>query len=235
MLEAARKHGTDHFIYVSSNAAVGFNDEPSTLMDEETPPRPESNYGKSKYEAEQHVRRYHREYGIDYTTVRPCWYYGPRQPERMDRLMEMINGGHPIVFGDGANLRSMTYVPSLVDALLSVMDKPETSKNEVYWITDERPYTTDYIYQTIARILGVRDSLRPVYVPTAVSRVMEYVDLTLGRFGLYEQNIHVAGEMSRNIAADTSKAMAELDYDPPTDLYDGMKAGAESARRRGNI
>jgi nucleoside-diphosphate-sugar epimerase len=235
MLEAARKHGVDHFVYISSNAAQGFNDSPNELMTEDDPCRPESNYGKSKYEAEQHVRRYHREYGIDYTIVRPCWYYGPRQPDRMARLMNMIRGGHPIVFGDGMNLRSMTYIPSLVDALIQIMEKPGAAKGETYWIADDQPYTTDYVYRTIARCLGVEDGLQPIYVPTPVSRLMELADVILGRLGIYEQNVHVAGEMSRHIACDPAKAKRELGYEPPTDLYPGMKESVDWAVEHGQV
>jgi nucleoside-diphosphate-sugar epimerase len=235
MLEAARQHGVDHFVYISSNAAQGFNDSPNELMTEEMPCQPESNYGESKYVAEQHVRRYHQEYDIDYTITRPCWYYGPRQPDRMNRLMDMIQGGHPIVFGDGMNLRSMTYVPSLAKALVQIMRQPEVAKNETYWIADERPYTTNYIYRTIADLLGVATDLQPIYIPTPISRLMELADVTLGNLGIYEQNVHVAGEMSRHIACDPSKAMSDLDWEPPTDLTGGMREGVEWARDNGQI
>jgi nucleoside-diphosphate-sugar epimerase len=235
MVEAARQHDVDHFVYVSSNAAQGFNDSPNELMTEEMPCQPESNYGESKYEAEQHVRRYQQQYDLDYTIVRPCWYYGPRQPERMNRLMNMIQGGHPIIFGNGMNLRSMTYVPSLAEALLLVMDQPDVSKNETYWLADEQPYTTNYIYRTIADLLDVADELRPIYVPTPISRVMEIADVTLGNLGIYEQNVHVAGEMSRNIACDPSKAMDELGWEPPTDLTEGMRKGVDWAREHGHL
>lgn len=235
MLEVARQYDIDHFVYVSSNAAQGFNDSPNELMTEDMPCQPESNYGESKYAAEQHVRRYHQQHDIDYTIVRPCWYYGPRQPDRMNRLMEMIQGGHPIVFGNGMNLRSMTYVPSLVEALLLIMDQPNVSKNETYWLADKQPYTTNYIYRTIAHILDVEDDLRPIYIPTPISRVMEITDVTLGNLGIYEQNIHVAGEMSRNIACDPSKAIEELGWEPPTDLTEGMRKGVEWAREHGHL
>lgn len=235
MLEAARKHGVEKFVYVSSNAAQGFNDSPNELMTEDMPCQPESNYGESKYEAEQHVRRYQQEHGIDYTIVRPCWYYGPRQPDRMNRLMEMIQGGNPIIFGNGMNLRSMTYVPSLAKALLLILKQPDVSRNKTYWIADEKPYTTNYVYRTTANLLGTADDLKPIYVPKPISRLMEIADVTLGNMGIYEQNVHVAGEMSRNIACDPSKAVEQLGWEPPRDLTEGMRKGVEWAREHGDI
>lgn len=234
-LEAARRHGTDHFVYVSSNAAQGFNDDPRELMTEGMPCRPESDYGRSKYLAEKHVRGYGREHGIDYTIVRPCWYYGPRQPDRMARLMRMIREGNPVMFGDGENLRSMTYVPNLADALERVLDRPRTTKGETYWVADERPYTTNHIYRTIAACLGVEDRFDPRRIPGVVSRACEFVDGVAGKLGIYEQNVHVAGEMRRTIACDPSKAMADLDYQPPSRLEPGMTRSVEWAMENGQV
>jgi nucleoside-diphosphate-sugar epimerase len=235
MLEGARKHGADHFVYISSNAAQGFNDSRDELMTEGMPCRPESPYGRSKYLAEEHVRGYEREYGIDYTIVRPCWYYGPGQPERMDTLMEMIAEGNPLMFGDGANLRSMTYIPKLVEALQLVREQSSTAKGETYWVADEKPYTTNHIYETIARLLGVADDYSPRRIPKPASQVLEVADKVFAKLGVYEQNVHVGGEMSRTIACDVTKAKEELGYEPTTDLEPGMRESIEWAREHGEL
>jgi nucleoside-diphosphate-sugar epimerase len=235
MLEAGRQHGVEHFVYVSSNAAQGFNDSPDELMTEGMPCRPESPYGRSKYLAERHVRGYGREYGIDFTILRPCWYYGPGQPDRMDRLMEMIADGTPIMFGDGENRRSMTYIPELVEALCLVMERSSTARGETYWIADEEPYTTNHIYRTIARLLGVEDAFSPRRIPRPASRLLEVGDKLLARLGIYEQNVHVGGEMSRTIACDVTKAKEQLGYDPVSSLEPGMRESIEWAREHGGL
>jgi nucleoside-diphosphate-sugar epimerase len=153
----------------------------------------------------------------------------------MTELMNMIQDGRPILFGNGNNLRSMTYVPALADALLTIADDPDTSKGETYWIADEEPYSTNHIYRTIAEQLGVEEEMAPRYIPGIVSWGMERLDVTLGELGFYEQHVHVAGEMRRNIACDPSKAMAELNYDPPSDLSEGMRRSVEWARENGKV
>lgn len=234
ILEAARRNGCDHFVYISSNAAQGFNDDPDGLMTEEGEPEPESPYGRSKLAGEEHVRRYGEEHGMGYTILRPCWYYGPRQPERMTTLMRMIQEGNPIVFGDGTNRRSMTYIPALVDAMMLTVEQPAVSRGETYWITDAEPYTTNHIYETIADLLGV-DDLSPRYIPGPVSRGFELLDQALSRVGIYEKNVHVAGEMRRDIAADPSKAAEELGYEPPQDLRAGMEESIAWAKEHGQV
>lgn len=235
VLSAARDHDVEHFVLISSNVAQGVNASPTQPMTEDMPCRPMNDYGYSKFIAEQHVKRYHQQYGLDYTIIRPTWYYGPRQPKHTSGFMQTVAGGHPIVFGDGTNLRSMTYVPSLVDVLVTIADDPSVAKNETYWIADERPYPTDYIYRTIAECLGSAESLSPIYVPTPVSRSMEWMDRRLGRFGIYAHALHVAGEMSRTIACDPSKAMDHLDFEPPSDLRQGMQESVDWAREHGHL
>jgi nucleoside-diphosphate-sugar epimerase len=234
MLEGARKHGADHFVYISSNAAQGFNDSRDEPMTEGMPCRPESPYGRSKYLAEEHVRGYEREYGIDFTVLRPCWYYGPGQPARMDRLMEMIAEGNPIMFGDGENLRSMTYIPELVDAMLLVREA-STALGETYWIADEEPYTTNHIYRTIARLLGVEHRFSPRRISKPLSQLLEIGDKLLAQVGVYEQNVHVGGEMSRTIACDVTKAKEQLGFEPVTELEPGMRESIEWAREHGGL
>jgi nucleoside-diphosphate-sugar epimerase len=222
-------------VYVSSNAAQGFNDSRDELMTEGMPCEPESPYGRSKYLAEQHVRGYEREYGIDATVLRACWFYGPGQPERMDTLMEMIADGSPIMFGDGENLRSMTYIPKLAEAMRLVMNQPATAKGETYWIADEEPYTTNHIYRTIARLLGVEDQFSPRRVPELASKLLEVGDKVFAQLGIYEKNVHVGGEMSRNIACDVTKAKDQLGYEPVSDLEPGMRESIEWAREHGGL
>jgi len=220
MLEACTAAGVDTFIYVSSNSAQGYNRKRNILMTEDGPENPYTDYGKGKLQAERLVRKFHISGKIRTTIVRPCWFYGPRPPERMIKLIRMIRDGRPLFFGDGHNLRSMTYIDNLVDALLLIENNPK-SDGQTYWIADERPYETIEIYRTIADYFGVR--LRPRYIPGFISRVMEKADIVLGNFGIYEINIHVAGEMARNIACSIEKAKRELGYMPRFEIKEGMK------------
>ena len=43
------------------------------------------------------------------------------------------------------------------------------------------------------------------------------------RRGRYMQAVHVLGELKDTIACDISLARADLGYEPPTDLLDGMR------------
>lgn len=230
VLAEAVRSGASRFMFVSSNSAVGCNRSRDVLMNEYTLERPYMSYGKSKFDAEQAVNEAFVTGLIDTTIVRPCWFYGPGQPERQTRLMNMIIAGKVPMFGDGLNLRSMTNVDSLCDALIKASSS-SAAVGECYWIADEHPYTTLHVYQTIAELLGVE--LRTSNLPAAASGMSAMGDRVLQALGVYQMEIHVAGEMYKDIACRVSKAQKDLGWTPPGDLREGMSLSVEWARERG--
>lgn len=218
------------FVFVSSNSAAGVNRRRGELMDETTPERPYLRYGASKRAAEELVRAAYDRGEIETSVIRPCWYYGPGQPERQTRLMRMVREGKAPMFGDGSNLRSMTYVESLCEALM-IAAASGAAAGRTYWIADERPYTTREIYEAIAEIVGVE--LRTANLPGPASSVAAFGDAVLQAVGLYQMEVHVAGEMNKDIACSVERAKAELGYRPPTDLREGMRVSYEWAVARG--
>jgi len=232
ILEASVKSGVTRFIYVSSNSAQGVARSREELMQESDPPRPYTDYGKSKHQAELVVGEFQRSGSIETVVIRPTWYYGPGAPDRLVKLIKMIRGGNPLIFGDGRNLRSMTYIDNCIDGLL-LAEKTAKANGETYWIADEKNYETIEIYRTIADYFGV--TLTPRYVPGIISRSMEKLDMLLGMAGIYEINVHVAGEMTRNISCSIGKAKRELGYKPRFALKEGVKNTIEWCIAKGLI
>ncbi len=230
ILQCAIKAGVRRFVYVSSNSPVGCNYEKDVLMSEFTPPRPYMAYGKSKVLSEGLVNKAFVQGKLETVILRPCWFYGPGQPARQTRLMRMIQDGNVPLFGTGSNLRSMTYIGSLCEALLLAAEI-ENAKGETYWIADERSYPTLEIYQTIADLLGVE--LKTRNIPGFFSDMAMAADWTLQRLGMYQQEIHVVGELNKNIACSIEKAKKDLGYQPRIDLREGMKKSIEWAREQG--
>jgi len=218
LVYASILNNVDQFIYISSNSAFGVADY---IMNEESPPRPYMNYGWSKFYAEEVVRSFGEH--LPYVILRPCWYYGEGHPLRQSKLIKMIEKGRPLIFGDGNYLRSMTYIGNLSMAIIQVIS--ERLYNREYWIADKRPYTINEIYSTIARILGV--NCRPIYIPEVFSKMCRLGDKVLQRLGMYNSYLHVAGEMTCNIACSVKRAMKEFGYDPRVDLEEGMRRSIE--------
>jgi nucleoside-diphosphate-sugar epimerase len=230
ILEEATLAKVRRFVFVSSNSPAGLNESAGRLMTEDDPPRPYLNYGLSKLQAEWLVNDAFRTGKIESVIVRPCWFYGPNQPARQSRFFTMIKGGKPIVIGRGDNLRSMTYVDNAVQGLILASDVAAAA-GKTYWITDRRPYSFIEIIQTVARILNV--AVRPRYLPSFGSDVARLVDSLMQMAGLYNQEIHVAGELAASIAVSIAAAQRELGYDPEIELEEGMRRSIQWCREHG--
>ncbi len=226
MLEAAAKAGVKRVVFISSNSAAGLGKD----MKESDTPRPYMAYGRSKLQAEEHVHRFVREKKLEAVIIRPCWFYGPGngQPERQLRFFRMIQKGNPIMFGSGKNLRSMSYLDNTIQGMLLAEKTPEAN-GQIYWIADEKPYSTIEIYQTIAGLFGT--TLKPRKIPALASWGCRIVDYILQAMNMYITEFHVAGEMDRDIACDVSKAKRELGYNPTVDLEEGMRRSIDWARK----
>jgi nucleoside-diphosphate-sugar epimerase len=232
LLEAERA-GAKRFVYVSSNSVAGTNTKKHIPLTEETSPNPYMAYGKSKYMAENLVNNFNCINGMETVILRPCWFYGPNQPARQTTFFKMIARGNPLVFGDGSSIRSMSYVDNTVQAMLLAAEK-KAAIGQTYWISDARPYTTREIYQTIGDILGVK-KLRPRYLPNIVSSVFYLGDKVLQWLGLYIKEVHVAGEMNKDIFCSNEKAIKELGYNPRIALREGMERSIGWCKKKGLI
>ena len=74
---------------------------------------------------------------------------------------------------------------------------------------------------------GYRVQAPAVHVPTAVGGIARWLDGGLQGVGLYQQKIHVLGEMDQTIACSIAKAERELGYAPRFALREGMTASVE--------
>ncbi len=230
LLDAAMGAGVRRFVHVSSNSPAGLNAVPGRAMLETDEPHPYMSYGRSKLGAEQLVGDAHASGRIEAVTLRPCWFYGPNQPARQTRFFRMIKGGRPIVVGSGQNLRSMSYIDNIVQAAL-LAERSDKAAGHTYWIADRRPYPFLEIVQTVAKVLGVK--IRPLHLPSATSEGARLADGLIQWTGLYNQEIHVAGELGATIAVSIDRAVSELGYDPEIELEEGMRRSIAWCREHG--
>lgn len=131
LLQYALKHKVSKFVHASTGSVYG---EPKVFPTDETHPyEPVSYYGVSKLAGERYVDVFHKLYGLDTTILRYFHVYGPRQESNEFGgvvsifLRNITEGESPIVFGDGHQVRSFTWVKDLVQANLKAAINPIAS------------------------------------------------------------------------------------------------------------
>lgn len=158
--------GVKRFVFTSSIAVYGAEQTP---MSEDVTPRPEDPYGISKYAVELDLAAAHDMFGLDYSVFRPHNVYGERQnvsdPYRnaVGIFMNKLLQGEPMpVFGDGLQTRAFSHIDD-VAPIIAAAPLIEDSRNEVFNVGADRPYTILDLAQTIARAFDVEPNL--VHLP----------------------------------------------------------------------
>lgn len=141
-------------VFVSSISAV---DRPMTQtaigpLDEETPPQPNTDYGKSKRLAEECVV----ESGVPYTILRPSYIYGayPRPNSSMDRLIRHIAAGEHYTRFTFPGRASEIYAEDLAEIIWLATYHPQT-ENNIFFVSNPEPVTIASAFTDLASVLGV--------------------------------------------------------------------------------
>jgi nucleoside-diphosphate-sugar epimerase len=131
LVQKAVEHKVRKFVHASTGSVYG---EPQIFpTTEEHPFEPVSYYGVSKLAGERYVDVFHKLYGLDTTILRYFHVYGPRQESNefggvVSIFLRRITAGeNPIVFGDGEQVRSFTWVRDLVEANIRAATTPRAT------------------------------------------------------------------------------------------------------------
>lgn len=234
VLAAAGAGAARRMVHVSSNSPFGVNPERRDNFRNDEPYHPYLGYGSSKMNAELRVLDA-ADRGLDVVIVRPPWFYGPHQPARQTTFFTLIRKGRFPVLGDGGQRRSMVYIDNLVDGIVRAELTP-TAAGRGWWIADARAYTVTEIVETVARALndeGLSTVPNRVRLPSLAGDVAERLDGLLQRYGRYNQQLHVLGEMNKTIAVDIAAARRDLGYEPAIELHEGMRRSIRWCREQG--
>ncbi|HYF01944.1 MAG TPA: NAD-dependent epimerase/dehydratase family protein [Patescibacteria group bacterium] len=121
MYEAARETGVKKIIFASTGGAI-YGEQDYFPADEKHPQQPYSPYGISKLANEKYLFYYKQIHGMEYVALRYTNVYGPRQNPHGEAGVvaifagKMIEGGQPIINGDGLQTRDYVYVGDVVRA-----------------------------------------------------------------------------------------------------------------------
>ncbi|MDD5677973.1 MAG: NAD-dependent epimerase/dehydratase family protein [Kiritimatiellae bacterium] len=230
ILESAAAAGVRRVVFTGTIEAVGLSRDGSPLT-EDSPQNPRNIYGRTKLEAENLVRAFNSQQGVETVVVRPPMTYGPREMLLLTRMFKLIAKGFYPLIGSGKALTEFCYVKNQVHGIRLAADRGRPG--EVYFISDERPYAIEEIIDAIAAELGVRPWKPHIPVPLArsmgltlelLAKVLPFYPFIIPQTGRPPfSRKSVAWLSESRLFVDISKARRELGYLPVYDLAQGIR------------
>ncbi|PIE36098.1 hypothetical protein CSA56_01410 [candidate division KSB3 bacterium] len=230
LLDACREVNLSAFVYCSSVGVIGpLSDVPAN---EESPCRPDSSYGKTKYEAERLALEYYHKYHMPITVIRPAWIYGPGD-RRTFTFFRMVAYGRFFYIGDGRTLISPVYVDDVVQALLLGAKHIDRSQGEVFIAAGKESVSLEFLAEQVAREAG--SSILPFRIPATLATIVAAACETLCKPLGLEPPIHRhrLDFFFRNQAFDISKIQRTLGYSPQFDVPTGVRQAIRWYKDRG--
>ena len=210
------------FVFLSSLSVFGAIKErlPYDEIREDDTPQPNTEYGRSKLEAERYIDSIGSR--IPYIILRPTGVYGPKEK---DYFMMAKSIKQHIDFAVGYQRQDITfvYVTDVVQAVFLALEKGETGRN--YFLSDGQAYQSttfsDLIHEELGRPWWLRITA-PVWVLRIVTFFGEYIGHITGKVtALNNDKYNILRQ--RNWRCDIEPARRELGFEPKVQLKEGVK------------
>ncbi len=218
------------FVFLSSLSVWGaVHEDDYANISEADIPHPNTEYGKSKLEAECLLAQVE---GLDYVVLRPTGVYGPREKDYF--LMAKSICRH-VDFAVGYKRQDITfiYVRDLVEATMLALQHGE--KGRGYFLTDGQVYSSSDFSRLLQKELDVKFVL-PITAPIWVLRVVCTVGGWLARLtgkpsALNMDKFNILRQ--RNWRCDIQPAIEDLGYKPCYSLADGVSETVKWYKQQG--
>lgn len=155
ILEACVKDKIKKIIFASSSEVYG--DQERQPISEENPVNPKSIYAVSKLAAEEYVKSYKEDYGLDFTILRFFNVYGQGQVAEfvIPRFVKsVLEKKPPVVYGDGNQIRSFCYVDDAAEGILLSLENARSNSEIINIGDDKEPITMKDLAERIIKLNG---------------------------------------------------------------------------------
>jgi len=202
ILEYARINKIKNIIFASSREVYGNTKKAKHKEEDVKIENCESPYSASKISGEALIHSYHKCFGINYVIIRFSNVYG--MYDESDRVIPLfirkaIKNENLVVFGKDKIL-DFTYIDDAVEGVIKVIKRFNKVKNNIFNIATGKGTKILFVAQLIKKFLNSKS--RIIIKQNRPGEVVKYI-------------------------ADISKAKKLLNYEPRTDIIEGIKKSIE--------
>ncbi len=160
LLELARRHRVQQFVFGSSSTVYGANSK-VPFSEDDPITSPLTPYAAAKRDAELHCHVYARVHRLPVTCLRFFSVYGPRlRPDlALSVFVQRILSDEEVPFyGDGSAGRDYTYIDDIVDGIVAALAR--LFPYEIINLGNSHPILLREMLATLERALGKQATLR---------------------------------------------------------------------------
>ena len=218
------------FVYLSSLSIFGAikEEQPYEDIRESDTPKPNTEYGRSKLEAEQYLDSLGianpQQQGkfLPYIILRPTGVYGPREKDYFV-MAKSIKQHTDFAVGYKRQDITFVYVTDVVQAVFLALDHGDNGRR--YFLSDGQVYQSTTFSNLIREELGLPWWIRitaPVWVLRVITFFGEYISRMTGKVSvLNNDKFNILKQ--RNWRCDIQPAIDELGYQPKVTLEEGVR------------
>tara|TARA_B110000879_G_scaffold183184_1_gene241738 strand:- start:308 stop:1321 length:1014 start_codon:yes stop_codon:yes gene_type:complete len=162
--------GVKNLIFTSSVAIYGLNkSNPNETHQED----PFNHYGKSKWKAEQAIKKWYDNdpIGKSVTILRPTVIFGERNRGNVYNLLKQISSGRFLMIGKGKNKKSMAYVGNVVAFIKDRIEKNEKGF-QIFNYADKQDFSMTELTKLIEEKMKIK--LPVIKIPYFIGLVGGY-------------------------------------------------------------
>ena len=218
------------FVYLSSLSVFGpiREEQPYTEITENDKPSPNTEYGKSKLEAE----RFLMESELPTVILRPTGVYGPRERDYF-MMAKSIKAHTDFAVGYKPQDITFVYVLDVVQAIFLAIEKGEPGRK--FFLSDGSVYRSSTFSDLIRKELGNPWWIRitaPIWLLRIITFCGEYIGRMTGKItALNNDKYHIMKQ--RNWRCDIQPARRELGFEPHYQLEEGVRLTIQWYRENG--
>jgi UDP-glucose 4-epimerase len=180
------------FLFTSTQMVVDKADPSISIVNEDSPCTPRTEYGRTKLRAEKIVSDLAGRLGFSYIILRPPTVYGPgfRDAGMFGLFASWAKRPFSPADIDWTGLMSLLYLDDMVEAMIRLLESDDPRvRNNTFFISSPEKTTMGDIARGIAEATG--SSVRSIRIPSWIEKIVEKLVWQNWLWGLGPHIMHI--------------------------------------------